>query len=106
MRGGFPESVVWLLTVAFAASLLALLAWLAYFVSDTAFLGRPGALGGLWLTAVLSGSVAQYSGLLAFHFKYEDYTRGEEVRYSACLIVSTGILLFSGIWASAITLFG
>ena len=79
MRGGFPESVVWLLTVAFAASLLALLAWLVYFVSDTPFLGRPGALGGLWLTAVLSGSVALFSGLLAFHFKYEDYTRGEEV---------------------------
>jgi energy-converting hydrogenase Eha subunit H len=79
MRGGFPESVVWLLTVAFAASLLALLAWLACFVSDAAFLGRPGALGGLRLTAVLSGSVALFSGLLAFHFRYEDYTRGEDV---------------------------
>lgn len=98
--------MVRLLAVAFALSLLALLAWLAYFASEAVFFGRLDALGGLWLTAALSGSVALSSGLLAFHYQHEGYTHGEEVLYRACLMVSTGILLCSGTWASAITLFG
>jgi hypothetical protein len=105
MRGGFPRPVVLVLVLLFAVSLLALLSWLVYFVSDFDLFGRPGALGGLWITAVLSGIVALSSGLLAFHYKHEDYTRGEEVLYRACLAVSAGILLCSGIWATSISLF-
>src|SRR3954470_9727680 len=44
-------SVLILLVVLFVVSLVALLGWLAYFVFDATFLGRPAALGGLWLTA-------------------------------------------------------
>ena len=58
------------------------------------------------MTAVLSGSVALFSGLLAFHYEHEDYTEGEEVLYRAFLIVSTGILLCSGIWVALIYVFG
>jgi hypothetical protein len=57
-------------------------------------------------TAVLSGSVTLFSGLLAFHYNHEDYTRGEEVFYGVFLVVSAGILLCSGIWAALISLFG
>src|SRR5215212_4407586 len=106
MQDGFPRPVVLVLVLLFAVSLLGLLGWLAYFVSDAVFLGRPGGLGGLWITAVLSGSVALSSGLLAFHYQHEDYTRGEEVLYRTCLAVSAGILLCSGIWAALISLLG
>jgi hypothetical protein len=106
MQNGFPRQVVVVLVLLFAVSLLALLGWLAYFVSDAVWLGRPGALGGLWITAVLSGSVALSSGLLAFHYQHEDYSRGEEVLYRACLAVAVGILLCSGIWAALIALLG
>lgn len=67
---------------------------------------QVGPVGGLWLTAALSGCVALTSGLLAFHYKFEGYSRGEEVAFRACLMIATGILLFSGIWAASITLFG
>jgi hypothetical protein len=56
MRGGFPESVVWLLTVAFAASLLALLAWLVYFVSDTLFSDVPALWAGSGLRRYSRGA--------------------------------------------------
>jgi hypothetical protein len=70
-----------LLVVLFLVSLVALLGWIAYFVFDVTFFGRPDALGELWLTAVLSGSVVLFSGLLAFHYRHEDYTQGEAVFY-------------------------
>ena len=79
---------------------------MAYFVSDAVFLGRPGALGGLWITAALSGSVVLFSGLLAFHYRHEDYTQGEAVFYGVFLAVSAGILLCSGLWAVLIFLLG
>jgi len=66
-RRGFPGSVHSLHVVLLVVSLVALLSWLGYFVFDATFFGRPRAPGGLWLTAVLSGSVALFSGLLAFH---------------------------------------
>jgi len=106
MQDGFPRSMVLVLVVFFGVSLLALLGWLVYFVSDAVFFGRPGALGSLWITAVLSGSVALSSGLLAFHYQHEHYARGEEVLYRSCLAVSAGILLCSGIWAALISLLG
>jgi hypothetical protein len=106
MSDDFSGAVVSVLIVLFVVSLVALLSWIAYFVSDAVFFGRPGALGGLWLTAMLSGSVALFSGLLAFHYEHEDYTEGEEVLYRAFLIVSTGILLCSGIWVALIYVFG
>ena len=106
MQDGFPRSMVLVLVVFFAVSLLALLGWLVYFVSDAVFFGRPGALGGFWITAVLSGSVALSSGLLALYYQHEDYARGEEVLYRSCLAVSAGILLCSGIWAALISLLG
>jgi hypothetical protein len=102
----FSGSVVSLLVVLFVVSLVALLGWLAYFVFDATFFGRPAALGGLWLTAALSGSVVLFSGLLAFHYRHEDYTQGEAVFYSVFLAVSAGILLCSGLWAVLISLFG
>lgn len=61
---------------------------------------------GLWLTTGLAACVALASGLLAFHYKREAYGGGEEVLFRACLIVSTGILLCSGIYACAIAIFG
>src|SRR5215211_8887311 len=98
-RRSFPGSVVSLLLVLFVVSLVALLSWLGYFAFDATFFGRPRALGGLWLTAMLSGSVALFSGLLAFHYGHEDYAQGEGVFYGVFLVVSAGILLCSGIWA-------
>ena len=106
MRDGFSEAVVSLLIVLFVVSLLALVSWFAYFLFDAAFFGRPRALGALWITAVLSGSVALFSGLLAFHYEHEDYTLGEEVLYRAFLIVFTGILLCSGMAVALIYVFG
>jgi hypothetical protein len=106
MRDGFSGAVVSLLTVLFVVSLVALLSWFACFVFDAAFFGRPRALGALWLTAVLSGSVALFSGLLAFHYEHEDYTEGEEILYCTFLIVSTGILLCSGLSVALIYVFG
>ena len=103
---GFPQTVLSLLVVLFVVSLVALLSWLGYFVFDATFFGRPRALGGLWLTAVLSGSVALFSGLLAFHYGHEDYAQGEAVFYGVFLVVCTGILLCSGIWAILISLLG
>ena len=102
----FSGSVLMLLVVLFVVSLVALLGWIAYFVFDATFFGRPAALGGLWLTAALSGSVALFSGLLALHYKQEDYTQGEAVFYGVFLVVSAGILLCSGLWAVFISLFG
>jgi hypothetical protein len=99
-------SVLKLLVVLFVVSLVALLGWIGYFVFDATFFGRPAALGGLWLTAVLSGSVALFSGLLALHYKQEDYTQGEAVFYGVFLVVSAGILLCSGLWAVLVSLFG
>ena len=106
MQNGFPRQVVLVLVLLFAVSLVALLGWLAYFVSDAVFLGRPGALGGLWITAALSGSVVLFSGLLSFHYRHEDYTQGEAVFYGVLLVVSAGILLCSGLWAVLASLFG
>jgi hypothetical protein len=105
-RRGFPGSVVSLLVVLFVVSLVALLSWFAYYVFDAAFFGRPRALGALWMTAVLSGSVALFSGLLAFHYEHEDYTLGEEVLYRVFLVVSTGILLCSDMAVALIYVFG
>ena len=95
-----------LLVVLFVVSLVALLGWIAYFVFDATFFGRPDALGGLWLTAALSGGVVVFSGLLAFHYRQEDYAQGEAVFYGVFLVVCAGILLCSGIWAVLISLFG
>lgn len=106
MRDGFPRPVVSLLVTLFLVSLVALLGWFAYFASDATFLGRPEAIGGLWLTTALAGGVALFSGLLAIHYEHEGYTSGEAVLYRACLVVFTGILLCSGIWAALISLFG
>ena len=106
MRDGFSEAVVSLLIVLFVVSLVALLSWFAYFLFDAAFFGRPRALGALWMTAVLSGSVALFSGLLAFHYEHEDYTEGEEVLYRVFLILFTGILLCSGLSVALIYVFG
>jgi uncharacterized membrane protein YedE/YeeE len=103
---GFPGSVLSLLFVLFVVSVVALLSWLGYFVLDATFFGRPRALGGLWLTAILSGSVALFSGLLALYYGREDYAQGEAVFFGVFLVVSTGILLCSGIWATLISLFG
>ena len=100
------SGAVLLLVVLFVVSLVALLGWLAYFVFDATFLGRPAALGRLWLTAALSGSVVLFSGLLAVHYRQEDYTQGEAVFYGVFLVVSAGILLCSGLWAVLISLFG
>ena len=58
------------------------------------------------MTAELSGSVALFSGLLAFHYEHEDYTEGEGVLYCTFLIVSTGILLCSGLSVALIYVFG
>ena len=101
----FSGSVT-LLVVLFVVSLVALLGWIAYFVFDATFFGRPDALGGLWLTAALSGSVVLFSGLLALHYRREDYTEGEAVFYGVFLVVSAGVLLCSGLWAGLISLFG
>lgn len=106
MRDGFSRSVVTLLVALFVVSLVGSLGWFAYFASDAALFGRLGALGGLWLTAALSGGVALSSWLLAFHYERSDYTSGEEVLYRACAIVFTGILLCSGIWAALVSLLG
>ena len=106
MRDGFSGAVVSLLIVLFVVSLGALLSWFGYFLFDVAIFGRPRALGALWMTAVLSGSVALFSGLLAFHYEHEDYTEGEEVLYCTFLIVSTGILLYSGLSVALIYVFG
>jgi hypothetical protein len=106
MRDGFSGAVVSLLIVLFVVLLVALLSWFAYFLFDVAIFGRPRALGALWMTAVLSGSVALFSGLLAFHYEHEDYTEGEEVLYRTFLIVFTGILLCSGMAVALIYVFG
>lgn len=98
-----------LLVAAFALSLLGLLSWFAYdfaLRAPGAGVEQVGAVRALWLTAGLSAGVALTSGLLARHHKFEGYTHGEEVLFRTCLIVSTGVLLCSGIWAAAITLFG
>jgi hypothetical protein len=50
--------------------------------------------------------VVLFSGLLAFHYRQEDYTQGEAVFYGVFLVVSAGILLCSGLWAVLISLFG
>jgi hypothetical protein len=100
------SGAVSLLVVLFVVSLVALLGWIAYFVFDATFLGRRHALGGLWLTAALSGSVVLFSGLLAFHYRQEDYTQGEAVFYGVFLVISMGILLCSDLWAVLISLFG
>ncbi len=57
----FSESVS-LLVALFVISLVALAGWIAYFVFDATFFGRPDALGGLWLTAALSGGVGCSAG--------------------------------------------
>lgn len=106
MRNGFPEVVVRFLIGAFALSLLGLLSWFAYFASSGgAVFVRLSALDALWLTAMLAGTVCLTSGLLAYHYKFDGYTRGDEVLFRSVLIVSTGILLCSGIWAALIVLF-
>lgn len=95
------------LVAAFALALAGLLGWLAYFASTSGgALERFGVLGALWITAGFAGAVSLTSGLLAYHYKFEGYTRGEEVIFCSCLIVSTGILLCSGIWGIAIVVFG
>lgn len=101
MRDGFPRSVVSLLVALFVASLVGSAGWVAYFASDAAFFGRPGALGGLWLTAALSDGVALSSWLLAFHYEHSDYTSGEEIIYRVYAYVFSSILLCSGIWGRA-----
>ena len=58
------------------------------------------------ITAGLPASVGLTAGSLAFHYKFEGYSRGEEVIFRAVLIVSTGILLCSAVWALATIVFG
>jgi hypothetical protein len=107
VRDGLPRPVVVLLLALWGLSVLGLLAWFAYFASRTGLVPEQlSALQALWLTAALSGGVALSSGLLAFHYRHEGYTSGEEVFFRACLIVSTGFLLCSGAWAALITLLG
>jgi hypothetical protein len=50
--------------------------------------------------------VVLFSGLLAYHYRQEDYTQGEAVFYGVFLVVCAGILLCSGLWAVLISLFG
>jgi hypothetical protein len=91
----------------YGLSVLGLLGWFAYFASNTGVvLEQFSAAQALWLTAALSGGVALSSGLLALHYSRESYGAGEEVLFRACLIVSTGFLLCSGIWATLIFVFG
>ena len=97
------SGAVSLLVVLFVVSLVALLGWIAYFVFDATFFGRPDALGGSGLRRC---SVVLFSGLLALHYRREDYTQGESVFYGVFLVVSAGILLCSGLWAVLISLFG
>lgn len=91
-EGAVSETTGPFLTAASVPSLAGSLSWFA--------------LGGLWLTAVLSGRVSLTSGLLAFRCKFEGYNRGDEGLSGVCLVISTGILLFGGIWAAAIKLLG
>jgi hypothetical protein len=107
VRNGFPRPVLIVLLALWGLSVVGLLAWFAYFASRTGVVPEQlSALQALWLTAALSGGVALSSGLLAFHYRHEGYTSGEEVFFRACLIVSAGFLLCSGVWATLITLFG
>ena len=107
MRNGFPRPVVGVLLALYGLSVVSLLGWFAYFASNTGVvLEQFSAAQALWLTAALSGGVALSSGLLALHYSRESYGAGEEVLFRACLIVSTGFLLCSGIWATLIFVFG
>ncbi len=79
----------------------------SYFASaPDADFGCFGALGALSMTAGLSASVSLTAGPLAFHYRFDGYSCGEEVIYRAVLIVSTGILLCSGLWELAAIVFG
>ncbi len=113
VRNGFPRPVVGMLLTFYGLSVVGLLGWFAYYVANTDFASNTGvvpeqlsAAQALWLTAALSGGVALSSGLLALHYSRESYGAGEEVLFRACLIVSTGFLLCSGIWATLIFVFG
>ena len=106
MRNGFPRPVVGVLLALYGLSVVGLLGWFAYFASNTGVvLEQLSAAQALWLTAALSGGVALSSGLLALHYSRESYGAGEEVLFRACLTVSTGFLLCSGIWATLIFVF-
>lgn len=94
--------VVKLAMCGFVLALVGLLSWFAYFASSrppSAVLDRVGVLPALLLTAGLSGSVTLMD-------KRKSYGSGEETIFRSCMIVSTGILVFSGTWALTILMFG
>lgn len=99
--------MVRILVFVFVLSLLGLLAWFAYFATVTGrVFERFSAVEALALTAVLSGGVCLTSGLLAWHYRLEGgYASGEEVLFRACMMVSAGILLYSGVWGVFLYLF-
>jgi hypothetical protein len=82
-----------------------MLSWFAYFCFAPGIVERLGAGRLLLLMAALSGAVSLSSWLLALHHGRESYGWGEEVFLRACMIVPTGILLFSGLWALGIAVF-
>lgn len=104
-----PGPVVKLAMCGFVLALVGLLSWFAYFASSRppdAVLDRVGVLPALLLTVGLPGIVTLMAGMLAFHYKRESYGSGEETIFRSCMIVSTGILVFSGTWALGILVFG
>ena len=109
VREGLPKPLVRLAMLGFLLALVGLLSWFAYFASSrppSAVLDRVGVLPSLFLTAGLSGGVTVMAGTLAFHYKRESYGSGEETLFRSCMIVSTGILVFSVVWALGILVFG
>ena len=109
LREGLPKLVVRLAMLGFWLTLVGLLLWLVYFASSRppgAVLDRVGVLPSFYLTAGLSGGVTVTAGTLAFHYKRESYGSGEETLFRSCMIVSTGILVFSVVWTLGILVFG
>lgn len=108
MRGGFPGAVVRLLVILLFLFTVGLVVWFAYFASRPSV--APERVGGvtaaLFLTAMLSGGCSLASGLLTFHYRREAYGAGEAVIFGSMFIVSTGILVCSGMWGLAALVFG
>lgn len=103
MGQGFSKRAVALLISLLVLCGVALLTWFLLFVSSNgAFVERYSTAGMLLLTAVLAGGVALSSGLLTYHYRCEEYGSGNEVIFRTLLMVSTGVLLSSGISAALI----
>lgn len=103
----FSCGVETLLKVSFSLSILALMGWFAFYIFYPArVLEQIGDAAAMLLTAALSGAVTLLSTLLAIHYKGQEYSGGAEVVVRTCLIVSTGLLLCSGIWGLGFILLG